>query len=306
MRKTLILRIISIVIVFCLSIGLGVLGFITLRNERLNIMNYITWNEDGYFEIEMGYFETKPLKWKLVLKETTNESGKLDFESTKNYTETTELSGSYYFLLNTYIPFYMNCSEANAYDWNPDDPTRTDKYGANVPNNEYAVSNIRAFLNGEDVWRSYYKENDIYTPAPYTEGDYVQKEKDNFLDLFHIKESHIYNLIEGRSLEELYSTAYQSENNEALEYNEFVAADIPSSTKDKLWLLSWYEAYKMDDTTLKNSKFRNFDYNYWLRSPFSYPINYYYQSYVSASGYMSVIYNACFTNLCRPAFKVTL
>lgn len=302
-----IFKLISSLLCLVLALGMGAFGFISLNNYRLDITNYISWNEsDGYFEIEMGHFENKPLKWKMVLKETLGENGKVDVESTANYSKSSILSGTYYFLLNTYIPFYLECSFANSYDWNPDDPTRLDKYGIDVPSNEYAVSNIRNFLNGVDVWRSYNKEKDIYTPAPYSSGDYVQSEPDNFLELFSIEDYKVYSLIEGRSLKDLYSNAKQNELNEELPFNDYVEKDISTSTEDKLWLLSWYEAYKMGGTTNQNCDERRFDYNYWLRSPFSYPINYYYQSFVSASGYMNVVYNAGFTYVCRPAFKITI
>ena len=92
----------------------------SLNYEPTYAKDYIKWVEnsdttdveDGYWTLTMGEYQGTPLKWRMVLKE--NEEG-TDVESVANYTQDTALSGSYYFLLDTYIAKVFNCSFENWY-----------------------------------------------------------------------------------------------------------------------------------------------------------------------------------------------
>ena len=116
---------------------------------------------DGYWTLTMGEYLGTPLVWRMVLKEEPEN----DVSSVVGYTEDAELSGSYYFLLDTYIEDVFNCSFENNY--NSSSPySRLDQYGSSVNINDYAVSNIREYLTGVNVYRgrTYNSSDSTYTP----------------------------------------------------------------------------------------------------------------------------------------------
>ena len=84
--------------------------------------------------------------------------------------------------------------------------------------------------------------------------------------------------------------------------NDIVGID-PDVTKDKLWLLSYYEAYKITGSTAADSGARGWDSTYWLRSP----------SLLSPSNVISNILasgtirsdEVQITRCARPAFKIS-
>ena len=268
---------------------------------------------DGYWTITMGEYEDPttheitPLVWRMVLKE--NEEG-TDVESVANYTQNTTLSGSYYFLLDTYIENVFVCCFENNFT-NSGSYPRLDEYENTVNVNDYAVSNIREYLTGTDVYRGYKRSGSDRIPAKAT----GQTEPENFLDVFNITSSPVYSMIEGRSLSELYSRMGGSTSGAAVTFDadvkdgvetKGVAGIDPDTTKDKLWLLSYYEASKITITqgTAADSGARSWDYYYWLRSPYSsgtYSVN-----YVNAFGYIGYTNNAYDTRCARPAFKISI
>ena len=275
--------------------------------------DYLTWvaddtdtetPNDGYWTLTMGEYQGTPLKWRMVLKENEEET---DVESVANYVETTPLQGTYYFLLDTYIANVFNCSFENWYrSFSPF--SRLDEYKSTVNVNDYAVSNIREYLTGTDVYRGYTFGSN-FEPALAT----GQKKEENFLDVFNITSSPVYSLIEGRSLSELYSRMAGGTLGTEVKFDADVKNGVgelagidPDTTKDKLWLLSYYEASKITMTqgTAADSGARSWDANYWLRSPRS--SNTSYVDYVRASGGISNSYNASSTYCARPAFKISI
>ena len=281
------------------------------------IADYLTWVEDdtdtetpndGYWTLTMGEYQGTPLKWRMVLKEKDN-----DVSSVANYTQDTALSGSYYFLLDTYKANVFNCSFENNYTPSGSHP-RLDEYKSTVNVNDYAVSNIREYLTGTDVYRGFTSSGSNYIPALIT----GQTEPENFLDVFNITSSPVYSLIEGRSLSDLYSrmaggtmdsgtlgTAVDFDTDVENGVGELAGID-PDTTKDKLWLLSYYEASKITMTqgTAADSGARSWGYTYWLRSPSS---SYTYNVHcVGASGSIGSTYNAYNAYCARPAFKISI
>ena len=264
---------------------------------------YLTWvaddtdtetPNDGYWTLTMGDYNGTPLVWRMVLKEKDN-----DVSSVVNYTQNTILSGSYYFLLDTYIERVFDCSFENNYT-NSSPYPRLDEYGNKVNVNDYAVSNIREYLTGTDVYRGYTSsDGSNYEPALAT----GQEKQENFLDVFNITSSPIYSMIEGRTLSDLYSRMGGSTSGAAVIFDADVENGVgelagidPDTTKDKLWLLSGYEAYK--------SGVRSWDVYYWLRSPASsYTSDVY---LVNASGSVGSVNSACSTYCARPAFKISI
>ena len=257
---------------------------------------------DGYWTLTMGDYNGTPLVWRMILKEENN-----DVSSVVGYTQETELSGSYYFLLDTCIDDFF-CSFENWYS----SSTRLDQYGSTVNVNDYAVSNIREYLTGIDVKRGFANGAYGYEPALET----GQEKEENFLDKFNITNSPIYEMIEGRTLSDLYSRMANTTAGEPVEFNanvkngvEGVAGINPDTTKDKLWLLSYYEASKITATQSigEDSGARSWDYTYWLRSP-DLPGSIYIScvNCQDLPGQIGNIYNNAFcTYAARPAFKIS-
>ena len=285
------------------------------------IFDYLTWEEDdanntdvvdGYWTLTMGEYQGKPLVWRMVLKEENN-----DVSSVVGYTQDTELSGSYYFLLDTYIADVFNCSYENYVYSRYGTRYRLDEYKDIASINEYSISNIREYLTGINVYRGYVENEEgeyIMSEALYT----GQTEPENFLDKFNIRNSYVYNMIEGRSLADLYSRMKNDLAGSSVKYNESVESKISSSTVDKLWLLSYYEASKIP-TVQGNTAIegvRRWDANYWLRTPSGYSedglihLNGVYQIYINTSGAFSssTPYDVAYVSskCARPAFKISL
>ena len=279
--------------------------------------DYLTWvadpdtetPNDGYWTLTMGEYEDPitheitPLVWRMVLMEEGN-----DVSSVANYTQDTTLSGSYYFLLDTYIANVFNCSFENNFTYSYPYP-RLDEYGNTVKVNDYAVSNIREYLTGTDVYRGNTSSgygSDII-PALATGQD----KEENFLDVFNITSSPIYSMIEGRTLSDLYSRmAYGTSGREVIFDTDVengvgeLAGIDPDTTKDKLWLLSHYEAYKITGSEEEDSGARSWDADYRLRSP--YLNSTHFVCFANASGLIGNSNNAYNTFCVRPAFKISI
>lgn len=279
--------------------------------EAPSVADYLKWDENGYWTLTMGDYKGTPLVWRMVLKEEENN----DVSSVANYTKNTTLSGSYYFLLDTYKANVFNCSFENNYTDSYPYP-RSDEYKNTVNVNDYAVSNIREYLTGIDVSRGYRSSG---RPGKYIYVESLatgQEKPENFLEVFNITSSPVYSMIEGRTLSDLYSRMYSSTAGTAVEFDtdvengvetEGVAGIDPDTTKDKLWLLSYYEASKITITqgTAADSGARSWDADYWLRSPYSSAGGSVY--YVGASGLVGSITLACYAPDCaRPAFKISI
>ena len=280
--------------------------------KQPNAADYLTWvaddpgtttANDGYWTLTMGEYQGAPLVWRMVLKE---EEGN-DVSSVANYTQDTVLSGSYYFLLDTYKANVFNCSFENNYT-NSSPYPRLDEYKNTVNVNDYAVSNIREYLTGTDVYRGYTSSDGYnYEPA-YATG---QEKEENFLDVFNITSSPVYSMIEGRTLSDLYSRMYSSTAGNPVDFDTDVENGVgelagidPDTTKDKLWLLSYYEAYKITGSKEEDLGARSWGTYYWLRSPGS--SRTYSVYYVYAVGNIGSNDYADNTYCARPAFKISI
>ena len=252
----------------------------------------------------MGEYQGTPLVWRAVLKEEENNS----ISSVANYTAFAEFSGSYYFLLDTYIPNIFNCSFENNYTRSGSYP-RLDEYGNTVNVNDYAVSNIREYRIGVNVYRGSSSSGSDRIPALVT----GQTEPENFITKFNLDSSPIYSMIEGRTLSDLYSRMAKDLVGSEVKFDidveygiEEIAAINPDTTVDKLWLLSYFEASfitKAPQTTAADySGARNWNASYWLRSPVSSYTDW--GTLVSSDGTLSDSddYNAFCV---RPAFKIS-
>ena len=281
---------------------------VSFEFKEFSVKNFLTWvetssiYETGYWTLTMGEYEDPttheitPLVWRMVLKEEGS-----NVISVENYTQETELSGSYYFLLDTFIKNVFNCSFENYYD-SYGSYDRFDGYGSAVYANDYAVSNIREYLIGVNVYRGSSTANNQANPE-FATG---QEKEENFLDVFNIKNSPVYNLIEGRTLTDLYPRMSVTTTGEPVEFDTDVKNGVngiagidPDTTRDKFWLLSCYEA------SVVNVEARSWgDGYYWQRSP----SGSYGATLVSSSGEVnpSTTMEMLFTeNAARPAFKIS-
>ena len=225
-----------------------------------DLTSLLTWvadssiYENGYWTLTMGEYEGTPLVWRMIGKE---ENG--DVENILSYDQNAELKGSYYFILDTYNsllddkPFLSG--EKYNYMQSPNE--RLDEYGSEVAASDYAASDIRKFIVGN--------------------------EETDFIKLFNIDESLIYDAIEGRTLQDLYKKNYFAMYNTNsyqdftdIEYNSVVNGKIPSTTSDKFWLISAYELFKMSGiesfptqtTSIGSCIGASFSANFWTRSTY--------------------------------------
>ena len=272
--------------------------------EIYSSTDYITWVEDdpdttdvvdGYWTLTMGEYEGTPLVWRMVLKEENN-----DVSSVVGYTQDTPLSGSYYFLLDTYIEDVFECSYENNYiNSSTNTTTRTDLYANIVSVADYSISNIRGYLTGVDVYRGYTSLSSEYSESLHSS----QTEPENFVEKFGLESSIVYKLIQARTLTDLYSNIVNSTTKTSLEFDTDTGID-PDTTADKLWLISYYEASKITTTqsTGSDNGARSWNSIYWTRTANSTPHPY----YIMTNGYIglgSIYFN--WTNCARPAFKIS-
>ena len=275
--------------------------------EIYSSTDYLTWVEDdpdttdvvdGYWTLTMGEHEGTPLVWRMVLKEENN-----DVSSVVGYTQDTPLSGSYYFLLETYIEDVFECSFENS----ASTAGRNDYYGTTVNGSDYSVSNIREYLLGIDVYRG--TDGNPWGGTVTEILHDSQTEPENFLTKFNIENSIIYKIIVGRTLTDLYSDigTTSASSKTPLEFDENVRTGKnddgeliegvdpidPDATADKLWLLSYYEASKLSSTI------KNWDGEYWYRTPYLANTVTVLANYPGSWGVISSTYCA------RPAFKIS-
>ena len=322
------------------------LNFEFEKDVESPVLEMVKWNSvDNYYYLEMGEYNNQPMEWRLVLQRTNDDVVGI---SEAGFTgDVTELSGkSYYFLLNTQTDNNDLCSYENEYHYSGtgmgvlDFATKTN-YSSSVQARDYASSNIRDYILGNKVYRGINLINEQINSTPTFElrapekgvtYDIIQalesnqSEPDDFLSKYKIENSPLYNLIDGRSLADLYLKMCDDnmESPSNIEYNSVVENGegdnqaIPSSTVDKLWLLSAYEAYKIMNTESEDFVIRSWNNNWWLRSPNSYSRVYgsYLDgtcdvSYVNSSGTLYIYSNdnnlgsaPNYSYAVRPAFQI--
>lgn len=323
------IRIIFLILTFCLCLSLMPVAIYAAASIVVNIsssLNYdlpvaidiVKWNSiNNYYYIEMGKLsDGTPLEWRLVLERTGSEENPLDSTVNgivnSNFTgNKAELEGkTYYFLLNTWTggTNYLKASEACALDNNfLSNGYSRDYDDHDVAANDYASSTIRFYITGTPVLRGSNGSDDLgYTPVAHSGSN--QTGPEDFLSKYKIEEDPVYSLIKPRTLADLYtkmSSKYEEltdiryNNNVALGYGD--TQGIPSSTEDKLWILSRYEAIKIsgDETA---SDLRAWNETYWLRSPWDNTINC--NMIVWEDGEVDHVSKISVTYCARPAFQM--
>ena len=144
----------------------------------------------------LGVAENTQLIWVPVI-EVAEDGTESAFDCMNNKPET---GHTYYFLSynilpvvygstkNNYMTFNFYESSSPYYSWYYDGSTmvkHTDSSGANINPNDYSVSNIRAYLNGNTAYRYYDSSKDSYTPD-------TTQELTSFLTLYGLTDDPIY------------------------------------------------------------------------------------------------------------------
>ena len=242
--------------------------------EKTSLLQNDTENE--YYYVEMGTIATSTgseyIKWRYI---------SADGENKYTYNSSTAPSGTGYFILETdtlsavgldgtdnmmEMPFNADyISESGA---NPQDHHRQNGW-ENIAANDYATSNVRQYINGNNAY-DYYTGTSAYSTGFTPSGRYSNMYSDYNIDP---ENDLVYQNIIGRSLGDLYSDMYGSSSGGSVTFPTFNEGATIKYTKDdvdKFWLLSYKEVYNLfgqvgDDMVWPSGSTNS----YWLRSPYS-------------------------------------
>ena len=312
---------------------------LALEFEKWEEIELLKWDNGIGWHIEMGSYNETAVKWVPIAESTDGGTTFTAFDG-KTYTTSNEeckpQSGNkYYFLSYNILPvnysgtsnnymsfnFYDNTDSTSetyrkAWYWDEDAGTTAfykDSSDAYVNANDYSVSNVRNYLNGETAYRYYTTPN--YTPN-------TAQKLTTINELYGLSTDAVFNgdYIDARSISDLYTNIQASSSASDATYE---TPAVPTTTKgtgsDKLWLLSHEEYYKYvyTNTAVHNLNVTNTSYQtlksgvplggtsaarWWLRSPhttayFAYGVN-------SAGGVnFSNVYGDYGV---RPAFQITI
>ena len=276
-----------------------------------------TYTEEGYWYVEMGTYsttsdnaegkrESEYLRWRYFSDTTSH------YEFDRN----TRPTGEGYFILENYYSSYASTSVGGLYvSWNNDytyrsssDATHNYNGWNNIDANDYSTSNIRQYINGNDVQKSYSGSwNTTVTPNGTSSNMFTDLHIDPDNDI-------IYTDIIGRTLGDLYTDMSNSGTNpQDVDFpkgspDDWTGAKITYSREDtdKFWLLSYYEAYTLlsGNATTSSDTDRKWGYYYWLRSPHSSNSNSAFL--VNTSGSLSSFNVYLFNYAVRAAFKFSI
>ena len=255
------------------------------------------YTDEGYWYVEMGTYSTT----------TDNSEGKREseylrwryFSDTTSHYEfdrNTRPTGKGYFILETYISSFNVLPSTTGgglrVSWNNDylnsSPYKHQLNGwTNIDANDYSTSNIRQYMNSEDlVHKSYSLSNSVYSPSGTQSNMFTDLHIDPGNDI-------VYERIIGRTLGDLYTDMSNSGTNPAdVDFpkgspNDWTGATITYNREDtdKFWLLSYYEAYNfLGNGTSGRDTDRSWGCSYCLRSPDSSCA--FYASYATVVGYL--------------------
>lgn len=313
-----------------LSIGFEDYGTSLLQYDGTN----------GYYYVEMGTipnqisgtsYESEYIRWRLIGTQTaeatsTSASQYARFDGTSAPSSGT--TGVFILETNTLLErddetgyslnevafnhSYLGHGSSSSYYHNGDEWEEYD-----ILANDYATSTVRQYINGNNVYKAAtYTSGSGYTSSsvPNKTSEYSNMYTDFCIDT---ENDIVYKAIIGRTLSDLYLNNAQSTSGGSVTFPEQLTTlnqeGYTSSTVDKFWLLSYYEAYSLfltntgsQGTGISDERewptgSANF---YWLRSPSS---SVSYNAYnVNTSGYLSNL-NVYISNYAaRAAFTLTI
>lgn len=245
--------------------------------------------ENNYYYVEMGTImgqqQSEYVRWRYFS----------DGQTPYQYS-TSSPTGTGYFILETNVlsaigrdgaDNMINITYNNEYS-TIEPFTHTENGWNNIYTYDYSTSSARQYISGEGAKSSYRYEANKCIPN----GRYSNLLKDLNID----KESDlVYNIIEERSLDELYSDI-------GVQFPDFSQATIKYSKNDgdKLWLLSRSEIQGLLGDDLQDIVWAR---QYWLRTPFTVNIRTIYC--VTQSGIQNINLNEN-QSATRAAFKLSI
>ena len=248
---------------------------------------------EGYWYVEMGTYsttsnnsegkrESEYLRWRYFAEEETAYNADTKAAAVASHYDfdgNARPTGNGYFILESYYDSYKSTNIGGLYvSWNNDFTSRnsrnlTHNYNGwtNIAANDYSTSNIRQYINGNTVYKSY-SGSWMTTVTP----DGTQSNM--FTDL-HIDPDNdiVYTQIIGRTLSDLYARNYGDSDGLDSNGNGITFPDLSGAEEgyqyqgkdiDKFWLLSYYETnYLLEAGTVSSRTDGAWGAPYWLRSP---------------------------------------
>lgn len=290
--------------------------------EKASLLQADTENQYWYVEMGtvMGQTQSEYIRWKYIAS-VDDSSGSDVATKYATFDANTTPTGEGYFYLETNVLSaigrdgtnnMIEVSFNNEYIYNSShSPTYYhQQHGwTNVQANDYATSNVRQYINGNDSYDSYSGSSSAgYTPSGRLSNMYDDLNIDTANDI-------IYNQIITRSLGELYQDNTSSSTNPSdVTFPDLSGADAgyqyQSTDEDAFWLLSYYEVYQLtgNSTTTGSDSGRVWPTGsaniYWLRSPRS---SLSYSAYiVNTSGDLNRYYVYYYYGAARAAFKFSI
>ena len=235
-----------------------------------SLLQYDVTND--YYYVEMGTipnqlsgtnYESEYIRWKLIGTQTaeatiTSASQYARFDGTS--APSTGTTGVFILETNTLLErddgtgyslnevafnhSYLGHGSSSSYYHNGDEWEEYD-----ILANDYATSTVRQYINGNNVYKAARftrGSGETSSAVPITTSDYSNMYTDFCIDT---KNDIVYNAITGRTLSDLYLNNARSTSGGAVTFPEPLTTlnqeGYTSSTEDKFWLLSYYEAYSL-------------------------------------------------------------
>ena len=241
--------------------------------EKASLLQADTENQYWYVEMGtvMGQTQSEYIRWKYIASVDDSSGSDVATKYATFDADTTPTGEGYFYLetnvlsaigkdgTNDIIEVSFNNEHRNNYH---------QQHGwTNVQANDYATSNVRQYINGNDAYDNYTHSNSTYTPSGRLSNMYDDLNIDTANDI-------IYNQIITRSLGELYQDNTSSSTNPSdVTFPDLSGADAgyqyQETDEDAFWLLSYYEVYNLVGSSSSDRVWPTGSANYyWLRSLF--------------------------------------
>ena len=279
--------------------------------EKTSLIQADTTNNYWYVEMGtvMGETESEYIRWKYIAS-VDDRTGSDVATKYSTFDANTAPTGEGYFYLETNVLTAIGRDGTNnmiEVSFN-NDYTNSGSYyhnlhgWTNVIANDYATSNVRQYINGNDSYDSY-SGNSSCTPSGRLSNMYDDLNIDTANNI-------IYNQIITRSLGELYQDNSGGSSSATsptdVDFPDLSGADAgyqyQKTDEDAFWLLSYYEVYNLVGSSSSDKVWLSDSVSsYWLRSPTWFGSSGAY--FVSESGYVNNTTVRSSTYAARAAFK---
>ena len=280
-----------------LTIGFEDYGTRLLQHDEIN----------DYYYVEMGTipnqisgtnYESEYIRWKLIGTQTaeatsTSASQYARFDGTSAPSSGT--TGVFILETNTLLERDNETYSLNEvvfnHSYSNSTYTHTEEGWTEIKANDYATSTVRQYINGNNVYKASSSITGGY--GPNISSHYSNMYTDFCIDT---ENDIVYKAITGRTLKDLYLENGGGTLNSGQPVTfpaSLTRSGYTSSTVDKFWLLSYYEAYSLFLTNSGTQGTGTSDERewptgsanlYWLRSPSSSSSNSYFAYGVSTAG----------------------